>query len=111
MSRAFATLALKRLPEFAVSEKEAIEAFTRAQKVLRARQNQDGSFGLWAANDAGSNFITAYAMHYLTEARESGYPVDGDLFDAGMQALKTMAGADPKYEHTTPRAAASPSTS
>jgi uncharacterized protein YfaS (alpha-2-macroglobulin family) len=106
VSRAFAVLALKRLPEFAVSEKEAIDGFTRAQKVLRARQNQDGSFGLWAANDAGSNFITAYAMHYLTEARESGYPVDSDLFDAGMQALKAMAGADPKYEHTTPRAAA-----
>ena len=106
VSRAFAVLALKRLPEFAVTEKEAMESFARAQKVLRARQNQDGVFGLWAANDQGSNFITAYAMHYLTEARESGYPVDHDLFDGGMRALKAMAGADPKYEHTTPRATA-----
>jgi len=106
VSRAFAVLALKRLPEFAVTEQEAMEAFTRAQKVLRARQNQDGSFGLWAANGEGSDFITAYAMHYLSEARESGYPVDRSLFDGGVQALKVMAGADPKYEHTTPRAAA-----
>jgi uncharacterized protein YfaS (alpha-2-macroglobulin family) len=45
-------------------------------------------------------------MHYLTEARESGYPVDGELFENGMQSLKATAGADPKYEHTTTAAAA-----
>jgi alpha-2-macroglobulin len=106
VSRAFAVLALRRLPEFAVTEAEAMEAFTRAQKVLRARQNQDGSFGLWAANDTGPSFITAYAMHYLTEARQAGYPVDKSLFDEGLEALKALAGADPTFAHTPPRTAA-----
>ncbi len=106
VSRSFAVLALHTLPDFGVTEEEAMGSFQRAQKVLRARQTEDGSFGLWAANDVTSDFITAYAMHYLTEAREAGYPVDQALFDNGMQALKAMAGADPNYEHTTTWAAA-----
>jgi alpha-2-macroglobulin len=106
VSRAFAVLALRRLPEFAVTEQEGMAAFTRAQAVLRARQNQEGAFGLWAATEDGDPFITAYAMHYLSEAREAGYPVDSALFDAGMGAMKTLAGGDPKYAHTPHIAAA-----
>jgi uncharacterized protein YfaS (alpha-2-macroglobulin family) len=106
VSRAFAVLALHQLPDFGITETEAMEAFQRAQKVLRARQNEDGSFGLWAANQVVSDFVTAYAMHYLTEARESGYPVDTSLFESGMQNLKVLAGADPKYQHTSTWAAA-----
>jgi len=106
VSRAFAVLALRRLPDFGVTETEAMESFQHAQKVLRARQNEDGSFGLWAANEVVSDFITAYAMHYLTEAKESGYPVDAALFESGMQNLKVLAGADPKYAHTSTWAAA-----
>ena len=106
VSRAFAVLALHRLPDFGITEAEALESFQHAQKVLRARQNEDGSFGLWAANENVADFITAYAMHYLTEARESGYPVDPGLFESGMQDLKVLAGADPKYQHTSTGAAA-----
>ena len=106
VSRAFAVLALHSLPDFGVTEAEATESFQRAQRVLRARQTEDGAFGLWAANNVASDFITAYAMHYLTEARDAGYPVDQALFDNGLQALKAMAGADPNYEHTSTWAAA-----
>jgi hypothetical protein len=106
VSRAFAVLALKRVPDFSITDVEAQTAFDRAQKVLRARQNQGGSFGLWAANENVSDFVTAYAMHYLTEARAAGYAVDQGLFNQGLDGLRQIAGGDPKFEHTTPRAAA-----
>ncbi len=106
VSRAFPSLALRRQPDFGVSEKDALDAFAFVQKVLRFRQNQDGSFGLWAANGIDSAFITAYAMHYLTDAREAGYPVDRDLFAGGLAALRAIAGEDPEYEHTPFDAAA-----
>jgi uncharacterized protein YfaS (alpha-2-macroglobulin family) len=93
VSRAFPVLSLRRQADFGISATEAMDSFLYAHKVLRFRQNQDGDFGLWAANSNVSPFITAYAMHYLTEARAAGYPVDRDMFDSGLAALKAIAGA------------------
>jgi alpha-2-macroglobulin len=93
VSRAFPAIALRSMPDFGVSEAEARERFTTAQGVLRARQNQEGGFGLWAANDDASSFVTAYAMHFLTDARDAGFPVDGSLLGAGLNALKAIASA------------------
>ncbi|MDP3176650.1 MAG: alpha-2-macroglobulin family protein, partial [Spirochaetaceae bacterium] len=95
VSRAFPALALRALPDFGVSEKDTLESFLAAQKVLRARQNQDGGFGLWAANDDVSAFVTAYAMHFLTDARDAGLPVEGSLMSEGLRNLKMIAGEDP----------------
>ncbi len=95
VSRAFAVLALHRLSDFGISKLEAQESFNQAHRVLRFRQNQDGEFGLWAANSDVLSFISVYAMHYLTEARAAGWPVERGMFDGGLSALKLIAGRDP----------------
>lgn len=106
VSRAFPYIALKGLSDFKVTDKEASDSFALAQKILRFRQTQEGGFGLWAANSYQSDFITAYAMHYLTDAREAGHPVDRSLMWAGLAKLRAIAGDDPSFEHTSPVAAA-----
>jgi alpha-2-macroglobulin len=106
VSRGFAVLALRQVKEFGVTAAEASAAFDQVQSVLRARQNQEGGFGLWAANGVGEDFVTAYAMHFLTEARGWGFPVDATLFNAGLAALGTVASRDLAAAGTSSTAAA-----
>jgi alpha-2-macroglobulin len=61
---------------------------------LRSRQNEQGGFGVWAATPDADAFISAYAMHFLLEARDRGVAVPGDMFDSGNKFLQQMADAD-----------------
>jgi uncharacterized protein YfaS (alpha-2-macroglobulin family) len=68
---------------------------------LRSRQNEQGGFGVWSATPDSDPFISAYAMHFLLEARDRGVPVPKDMIDAGNKFLMQLAGdesADSLYE-------------
>ncbi|MES2552029.1 MAG: alpha-2-macroglobulin family protein, partial [Pseudomonadota bacterium] len=65
--------------------------FQKVVQTLRERQNEDGSFGLWAANMQVSPFASIYAVHYLLEARERGMPVPADLLNSANQWLQQYA--------------------
>ncbi|HKD23903.1 MAG TPA: MG2 domain-containing protein [Rhizomicrobium sp.] len=58
---------------------------------LRSRQNEKGGFGLWAATPDAEPFVSAYAMHFLLEARDRGVAVPKDMIDAGNTFLQQLA--------------------
>ena len=55
---------------------------------LLAYQSTAGGFGLWApGNDL---WLTAYAMDFLSRAREEGYEVPEEAFTAGLDRLQSV---------------------
>lgn len=65
--------------------------FGKVIQILRERQNDDGSFGLWSANLQVEPFTSAYAVHYLVEARERGMAVPADMLDNANRWLEATA--------------------
>ena len=61
---------------------------------LRTRQNAQGGFGLWTATPDSEPFVSAYAVHFLLEARERGMSVPADMLDAGNRYLHQLAAND-----------------
>ena len=61
---------------------------------LRNRQNDEGAFGLWAANPRVDPLASVYALHILTEAKERGWTVPGDALKSGLGWLQTLARQD-----------------
>lgn len=65
--------------------------FASVLQILRERQNDDGSFGLWAANLQVAPFASVYAVHYLIEAKERGMPVPADMLNNANRWLEQIA--------------------
>ncbi|MGN6649594.1 alpha-2-macroglobulin family protein [Trinickia sp.] len=70
------------------------QALAQMLDVLRSRQNSEGGFGVWTATPDADPFISAYAMHFLLEARDRGVAVPKDMLDAGNQYLHRLASDD-----------------
>lgn len=95
ISQAFPAIVLRHRPEFGYSPKKVRDSMANTIRVLRSRQNAAGAFGFWAANSHVSDWQTVYAMHFLTEAKEKGYPVPQDMLNRGFSYLGGLAGAEP----------------
>lgn len=95
ISQAFPALILRNRSEFGFTPAQGETNFTQVLRILRARQNEEGAFGFWAANSHVSDFQVAYALHYLTEAKERGYAVPQDLMDKGLGYLRAIAQQEP----------------
>lgn len=91
VSRSFPAIVLRDRPEFAYKTKDVEQSLSQIIRILRGRQNAEGAFGFWSANSHVSNYQSVYALHFLTEARERGYPVPGDLLKKGLRFLKQLA--------------------
>ena len=61
---------------------------------LRTRQNAQGGFGLWTATPDSEPFVSAYAVHFLLEARDRGAAVPRDVLDAASSYLQQLARND-----------------
>ncbi len=96
VSQAFPYLYLKDINGFGIDDARAEEKVNYALKVLQARQNSEGKFGIWAANSSTSDFITVYGMHFISECKEAGYYVSNSLFNNGLSALKQIAKKEKK---------------
>ncbi|MDE6571144.1 MAG: hypothetical protein K2L95_02925 [Alphaproteobacteria bacterium] len=67
---------------------------------LKNRQNDDGSFSLWAGgareraneSDAATAYVTAYVVQFLTLAKENGFTVPATMLARGVDYLRTYAG-------------------
>ena len=66
-------------------------ALANSLDALHARQNGQGGFGVWSATPDADPFVSAYAMHFLLEARERGVAVPQDMLDAGNKYLHRLA--------------------
>ena len=70
------------------------DALARQIDAIRSRQNEQGGFGLWTATPDSEPFISAYAMHFLIEARDRGVAVPKDVIDNGNRFLQLLADDD-----------------
>jgi hypothetical protein len=95
VSQAFPALVLRSRPDFGLAPEAVRSNLDDVLRVLRQRQNQDGAFGMWAANSHADTFQAAYAMHFLTEAKERGEPVPHDLMQRGLTFLASVARGRP----------------
>lgn len=91
VSQGMPVVVLQRRPEFGYNLPEATRRFTGLIETLRARQNAEGAFGLWASNEIVSEFASVYAVHFLLEARERDFIVAEDLLTNANTWLRQLA--------------------
>lgn len=94
VSQAVPPLILGKHPEFGYAPKDAAAAIDRWITLLRARQNEDGSFGRWAANPAVDQLASIWAAHMLLEAKERGFAVPADVLKSATTYVQTVAATD-----------------
>jgi uncharacterized protein YfaS (alpha-2-macroglobulin family) len=78
-------------PAFGEKKISNDEALANFLDVLHSRQNGQGGFGVWSATPDSEPFVSAYAMHFLLEARDRGVAVPKDMLDAGNKYLHQLA--------------------
>lgn len=94
VSQAVPPLILGKHPEFGYAPNDAAAAVDRWVGLLRARQNEDGSFGRWAANPAVDQLASIWATHMLLEAKERGFAVPADVLKSASAYVQTVAATD-----------------
>jgi uncharacterized protein YfaS (alpha-2-macroglobulin family) len=96
-SKALPLLALANQAWFNPDKAAVTTKIEAAIQTLGQRQMSDGSFSYWPNMSANENnvFATVYAMHFLTEAKDQGYPVPVELFRNSLGYLKTLAAKTP----------------
>lgn len=94
VSQAVPYVALKGRAEFGFDAGRAENSIEKVIHILRARQNNEGAFGFWAANSHISPYQSVYALHFLHEARDNGYAIPEDMFERGKKYLRQLAEQD-----------------
>lgn len=72
----------------------APERWARLLVELRARQNADGGFGYWPADEEAAPYASVYALHALLEAQQRGEPAPRDVLERGGAWLDAFAAGD-----------------
>ncbi len=90
-SGAFCRLVLANEADFGLDRKEVNAQLENVFAVLRRRQNDQGAFGYWGPEkDAGIDFMSVYAMHFLIEAKAAGFAPPSEMFASGLRNLRAM---------------------
>lgn len=79
--------------------KDSAEKIAKTIQTLGNRQNNDGSFTLWAngsdyiesLKSDTTPYVTAYVMNFLTLARQGGFTVPQSMFARGIDFLREYA--------------------
>lgn len=105
VSKAFPALVLKGNAQFGrFAEPKRVQSnLDHVITTLRGRQNDEGAFGFWAANSHVNDFQVVYAMHFLTEAKQSGEQVPPDMFAKGLAYVKQVVTTRGVGDHSTAR--------
>ena len=94
ISQAFPAVVLKTRLGFGQSPEAADKMFAAVVQTLRARQNDEGGFGLWQNPNPVSDYASVYAMHFLVESKERGFPIPPELWKKGLEYLGQLAGRE-----------------
>lgn len=97
------TLPYALMPENSIlgtTQAESKKQLASAISVLKNRQNDDGSFDLWAGGNtnrdnessAYSAYLTAYVAQFLWIARQSGFDAPKNMISRSIDYLRTYAG-------------------
>jgi uncharacterized protein YfaS (alpha-2-macroglobulin family) len=93
-SQAVPPLVLGRHPEFGYPAPVSAAAVDRWMGLLRARQNESGAFGRWAANPEVDKLASVWSAHMLIEAKERGFAVPAETLKTATAYLQTLAADD-----------------
>lgn len=69
--------------------KELPDMFKKGHDRLQDMQHDDGGWGWWK-NDTTHAFMTAYVIYGLANATKADYPVDKDMYNRGITALRKL---------------------
>jgi len=94
VSQGVPAMVLARRPEFGINSAQATASFDKVLDMLRSRQNEEGAYGLWAANTHVDDFVSVYAQHFLLDARERGFAVPPEVLSQGARYLRQLAGTE-----------------
>jgi len=95
VSKVFPYLGLLNHPGYPVDSQKVRRDFTRVISTLRSRQTAGGGFQFWPGQSIaqGIDFPSVYITHFLTDAKELGYPVPGDVLRRALDYLLGIARA------------------
>lgn len=105
-SKAFPALILRDYPEFGYSPETVKKNLDAAMRILASRQTADGGFGFWSPRSYVDSWQTAYAVHFLLEAKERGYPVQEAVLGNALDYLRRMLESRTLYSIDDARTAA-----
>jgi uncharacterized protein YfaS (alpha-2-macroglobulin family) len=95
-SAAFCRLVLANEADFGLDRKEVNAQLEKVFATLRRRQNDQGAFGYWGPEkDAGIDFMSVYAMHFLIEAKAAGFAPPPEMFASGLRHLQVIVTKEP----------------
>jgi uncharacterized protein YfaS (alpha-2-macroglobulin family) len=91
-SRALPLLYFNQVAQLWVGEQQTETALRdRVQgaiQLILGMQRYDGSFGLWHADSPAERWLSAYAMDFLSRAKQQGYLVPESAYRRGLDWLK-----------------------
>ncbi len=99
ISKGFPSIVLGNYKEFNRSKKEVAAQVQGITEILAARQLPGGGFVKWPGHTSYNVFHTAYAVHYLTKAKDKGYRIPKSLMDKALIFLKEYAEREPDGLH------------
>ena len=93
ISQTFPWIALTNTSAFADKKSKAAQNANGVISMLQTRQLSDGGFALWPSSNYVSEFASLYALHFLSELRDSTLNVDvpNKLYEGGMDHLRKVA--------------------
>ncbi len=96
-SAAMCRLVLSGEADFGLPRSTAAKQMEYTFAKLRSRQSDKGSFGYWVPESHGGiDFISAYVMDFLSEAKTAGFAPPVNVFENGMRHLQEEAAATPR---------------
>ncbi len=94
VSQGVPAMVLARRPEFGIGTTQAAATVAKVLDMLRSRQNEEGAYGLWAANTHVDDYVSVYAQHFLIDAKEHGFPVPPEVLSQGAGYLQHLAASE-----------------
>ena len=91
VSKVFPFLGFANDPVYKPDLKNFAKDYAALITKLRARQQSDGGFSYWPGETDSSLFVSLYVMHFLTDAKDQGYPVPLDMLSQGLGYLQQEA--------------------
>jgi uncharacterized protein YfaS (alpha-2-macroglobulin family) len=90
LSQTFPNLVLHDDPDFNTTFKGAHDTVAGTFATLMERQSSDGGIGLWWSGDVSDPFVSIYALHYMTVAKERNFPVPITLYNRNLEFVRQL---------------------
>jgi uncharacterized protein YfaS (alpha-2-macroglobulin family) len=96
VSKAFPTLVSAETMQQGLPRAGVARHLAEILDVAATRQNDEGAFGLWVSQpNLHFDLPSVHIMHFMTEAKEQGYDMPGEMMTRGLAHLQQDANGTP----------------